>query len=176
MRLAPSAPRFACVWCQCFTAPVTLQDQGIETCSRRRRYSRPLAHRAPANRRYPAVSRWQRGKRAGTWSCPTRWRSPDGASGGYPLSTQTSSQRSGLSHRRPTPRGLTAEAVSSKASRPTKSMWVPDGAAAHQSPGLKANPVYELTTPAVSQCPRSAKGFRPLKGHLIPHDVIAGPS
>ena len=56
MRLTPSAPRFACMWCQLFTAPVTLQDLGIGTCSRRRRHSRPLAHRAPENRRYPAVS------------------------------------------------------------------------------------------------------------------------
>ena len=59
--MTPSAPRFACMWCRFFTAPVTLQDQGIGTCSTRRRPSRPLAHRAPANRRYPTVSMWQRG-------------------------------------------------------------------------------------------------------------------
>jgi hypothetical protein len=72
IQLTPSAPRFACLWCRFFTAPVTLQDQGLGTCSTRRRPSRPLAHRAPAHRRYPPVSMWQRGRGSGLVEPPDK--------------------------------------------------------------------------------------------------------
>jgi hypothetical protein len=109
--VTPSAPRFACLWCRFFTAPVTLQDEGIGTCSTRRRPSRPLAHRAPANRRYPPVSLWQRGLRKRTY-CAAR------QAGGSPTAPRVASPSAPAPrHRslgsplwRPTACGLTAEA------------------------------------------------------------------
>ena len=49
----------------------------------------------------------------------------------------------------------------------------PDGGAANQNSRLLTNAVYELTPPAVWRHPLEAKGFRPFKGYLITHDVIA---
>ena len=49
------------------------------------------------------------------------------------------------------------------------------GPVAHQSPWVFANPDCELTAPARRYGRSHAKGFLPLKGHLLPHHVITRP-
>ena len=97
VRLTPSAPRFACMWYRFFPAPVPLQDQGLGTCSPRRRPSRPLAHRAPANRRDPTVSMEPPGQGGGLVEPPAKPEVLRRRGGAPPLITIASSQCRGLS-------------------------------------------------------------------------------
>lgn len=175
VRLTPSAPRFACMWYRFFPAPVPLQDQGLGTCSPRRRPSRPLAHRAPANRRDPTVSM-----------------GPPGQGGGLvepPAKPEVLRRRGGgpsPHHDRlvPVPWALLRGGQLHAGSRQRRWHHTPHvqrpiscaaGGVATQNTGLQAHLSCELTPPALWEHPLRPQGFRALKGHGSAQDVIAGP-